>query len=192
MPQDAILLLSSGHRLPEEMPAGWVEGMLAFLDQNPRVHWLLVGISDTQRATLPWQHARLHVTEPRLDLEALIAACDIYLNPPRMGGGSTVAMAMAQGVAVLSLAGSDGGDKAGPLAVNDTKVYMERLLDWIENPGRRRAAGGALQKRYHRELDLASPGAARKLVQACEQALARFETRQNKGKEHELKPQAFE
>jgi len=41
------------------------------------------------------------------DLPGLFGICDLYLNPPRLGGGSSAAFALASGVPVFSLAFGD-------------------------------------------------------------------------------------
>lgn len=181
VPADAVLLVSTGHRLAAEMPAAWVDGLLAFLDAHPRVHWLLVGPPQAQCEALARGHARVHGLPHQDDLAGWLGLCDIYLNPPRMGGGASVALAMAKGLAVLSLAGSDGGDKIGPLAVADASAYARQLADWVAHPGRRRQAGRRLKQVFRDELDLTHPAAAARLVAACTQALECFARRQGGG-----------
>jgi glycosyltransferase involved in cell wall biosynthesis len=43
----------------------------------------------------------------------VFACCDAYLNPPRYGGGSSAAFAMAMGLPVLTLATGDVANIAG-------------------------------------------------------------------------------
>lgn len=181
VPTHAVLLVSTGHRLAAEMPSSWVDGLLAFLDSHPRVHWLLVGPSPAQCEALACRHVRVRCLAHQDDLAGWLGLCDIYLNPPRMGGGASVALAMAKGLAVLSLAGGDGGDKIGALAVADEEAYERQLSDWVTHPGRRRQAGRRLKQAFRDELDLTHPAAAARLVTACTQALECFAGRRGDG-----------
>jgi hypothetical protein len=102
---------------------------------------------------------------------------DIYLNPPRVGGGGTVALAMEQGVAVASLDSGDGGDKLGTLAAANLDAYFAQAARWIADPAARREAGAALKRRFHERFDLSGAQAQAGLRQACEQAIAAFGAR---------------
>ena len=178
VPRDAVLLMSSGHRLHAEMRPAWTAGVRAFLDQHPHAHWALVGLDEKYEAALAQQHPRIHCLAHQDDLAACLRMADIYLNPPRMGGGASVAMAMSLGLPVLSMSGSDGGDKVGDMAVDDTNVYMQRLAEWVASAGLRQQTGAALQCRFRDELDISRPEASHRLIQACHEAIACFERRQ--------------
>ncbi len=179
VPEDAILLVSSGHRLHTELQPEWAAHILGFLDAHPQIHWLLIGMHGQLHEAMARWHPRLHSVPHQDDLAAFISMADIYLNPPRMGGGASVAMAMDLGVPVLSMRGSDGGDKVGDLAVSDTTGYMQRLAEWCGDAGLRHQAGAVLQRKFRDELDISQPDAGRRLIQACRVALTCFEHRQS-------------
>lgn len=169
-----VLLASAGYRLDAEIPPDWMDRLLTLLDQHPSAHWLLVGVPDAQHDAFTTRHPRLHCLPHQDDLAGWLCLSDIYLNPPRMGGGASVAMAMSLGLPVLSLRGSDGGDKVGAMAVDDTNSYMQRLAKWIADPELREKAGIELQRRFHDELDISRPEASQRLIQACHMATAAF------------------
>ena len=177
IPASSVILITTGSRLDTEMPAWWVDRMLVFLEAHKDVHWLLVGIPEG------WQHSSLSVHSrvlgitKQLMLETWLAACDIYVNPPRLGGGATVAMAMEQGLAVLSLAGSDGGDKLGPWAAASVDTYFDQLSDWVGNSTLRQQVGIALKARFDERLDVSSTNAQNGLIEACRAAMASFNLR---------------
>lgn len=177
IPASSVILITTGSRLDTEMPAWWVDRMLVFLEAHKDVHWLLVGIPEG------WQHSSLSVHSrvlgitKQLMLETWLAACDIYVNPPRLGGGATVAMAMEQGLAVLSLAGSDGGDKLGPWAAASVDAYFDQLSDWVGNSTLRQQVGIALKARFDERLDVSSTNAQNGLIEACRAAMASFNLR---------------
>jgi glycosyltransferase involved in cell wall biosynthesis len=85
-----------------------------------------------------------------------------------LGGGFSVAEAMAARLPVLAFAGSDGGDKVGDWALGDIDAYMERLSALSENPALRAAMGQALRARFAARFDLDASGPA--LIGACELA----------------------
>lgn len=175
---DAVLLVTCGARLEPEGLASWIDAVTGFLDEQPRVDWLVVGLDPSQAARVERRHARIRVLPQRTDLARWIALGDLYLNPPRVGGGASVAMAMASGVPVVSMAQSDGGDKIGSLAVQSADDYRRRMVEWVTDRSGRAQAGAHLKAKFRAELDLSSPAAAQGLVQACHLARQCFEQRQ--------------
>lgn len=180
--QDAVLLASSGYRLlTHAIAPGWMQDILAYLDTQPAVHWLLVGVRASLLPAVAALHPRLHCLPHQDDLASCLRMADIYLNPPRMGGGASVALAMDLGLPVLSLASSDGGDKLAELATTDTHVYMHRLAQWVADAQLRREAGAQLQRRFREQLDISQPQAGERLVTACRAAQACFRDRHHQG-----------
>jgi glycosyltransferase involved in cell wall biosynthesis len=172
---EAALIWVSGFRLEHEIRPEWAAD--ASLDGAiPRCLLVIGG-----EGSCPGPAARgaesSGPANPR-DLSGILRISDIYVNPPRMGGGLSVAEAMAEGLAVVSLAGSDGGDKTGELALADMDAYMEHLAALTENPDLRHEMGQALRRRFDERFDLEASGPA--LLAACRQAAdlarARFTT----------------
>jgi glycosyltransferase involved in cell wall biosynthesis len=122
-------------------------------------------------------HARIQYVPTQLSLAPWLAGSDIYINPPRIGGGATVAMAMEQGLPVLTLTGSDGADKVGPWAVASLNAYFAQLANWVGDAAARQRAGAALKARFFERLDVSSAAAQDKLLQACDSAVAAFNLR---------------
>lgn len=177
LPADATLLVTAGFRLDTEIAAPWSGHMLAFVEAHPDVHWLLIGIPNgEQPGGLP-QHPRIHCVAPQPELAPWLAMCDIYANPPRVGGGGSLAMAMEQGLAVATFAGGDGGDKVGGYAVNSIHAYFALLHGWAVDAAARQLAGNELEARFHARLDFSADAAAAGLMQACELAMESFRQR---------------
>ncbi len=175
---DSVLLVTCGGRLEPETLAGWIDDVIGFLDEQPQVEWLLVGLAESQCGRFEQKHARIRVLPQRADLAGWIRLSDLYLNPPRVGGGASVAMAMELGVPVVSMAGGDGGDKIGALAVQSAGAYRQRLSEWVADTAKRTQAGEHLKAKFRDELDISSPAAARRLADACHQAQQCFGRRQ--------------
>lgn len=177
LPACSTVLLSAGFRLDKEIPAGWRDRVLALLDARPDTHWLLIGVAEGTPAEALPQHPRVYRIAPQAQLPAWLAMADVYLNPPRIGGGGALAMAMEQGLASMTLADSDGGDKVGHFAVRDEAGYFAQLEYWLDQPQARHAAGAALKALFDERLDFSGPVAGGKLLQAYHLAIESFAQR---------------
>lgn len=157
----AVVWITAGFRLEHEIRDEWAKRMLELVARYPQVVWLLVGGEGKLPPALAQAgRGRVRALATRDDLPAILRSSDIYVNPPRMGGGFSVAEAMAEGLPVIALAGSDGGDKLGELALPHLDACTERLAALIENPRLRREMGDALRQRFDRQLDIAASGPA--------------------------------
>ena len=167
--ETTVVWVTAGFRLEHEIKGDWANRMLQLMSRYPQVAWLLVGgepkLPDALRQAAP---GRVRALGTRDDVPGIFRCADIFVNPPRMGGGFSVAEAMAEGLPVTSLSGSDGGDKVGELALPDIDRYMERLAALTENPTLRTETGQAMRKRFAERFDLEASGPA--LLAAFRQA----------------------
>jgi len=177
LPAIATVLVTAGFRLDTEITPPWSEQMRGFMDEHVEVHWLLVGVAEELSLEALPTHPRIHRVPPQSTLEAWLAMCDIYVNPPRIGGGGALAMAMEQGLPVLTFANSDGGDKVGAYAVGANEEYFAKLETWVTTPAVRKQAGDALKKLFHERLDFSGEQSAAGLRQACQNAIESFNQR---------------
>ncbi len=173
IPHSAVVLVTTGHRLDTEMPAPWCDQVLAFMAAHPEVHWLLIGPVPAELAAQP----RVHAMAPTQGLAAWLAACDVYVNPPRVGGGASVAMAMEQGLPVLTLGDCDAADKVGSWALDTQDAYFEQLTTWVGDATARQQAGLAQQALFHSRLDVSSVKAREGLQRASQRAIELFTQR---------------
>lgn len=171
-----VAMISVGDRLDREIQPAWASRMLEFMARHPTVEWVIVGGNgQIPPALAAANRSNLHLIPHQQDVRSYCQSCDIFVNPPRMGGGFSVANAMADGLPVLAYAGSDGGDKLGALAVANDTDYFALLSEWVASAAARQLAGAALRQRFDRILDLHQAGAP--LIEACEQAVTRFNKR---------------
>lgn len=176
LPEKSTVWLSVGARLESEIKGAWAEQMLGLLARQPEVSWLLVGGSGRLPPALNRAPAgRIRVLPARNDIGAILGLADVFVNPPRMGGGFSVAEAMAQGLPVVSFTDSDGGDKVGALAVPEPQAYLARLTALIHDPALRAEQGQALKARFDQRYDLAASGPS--LMAAFERAAAQAQPR---------------
>lgn len=167
--QTAMIWITAGFRLEQEIRGEWASRMLQLLSAYPRVTWLLVGgAGKLPQDLLQAAPGRIRALPTRNDLQGIFRCSDIFVNPPRMGGGFSVAEAMAEGLPVTAFAESDGGDKVGELAVSNLGAYMERLAKLTESPALRAEMGQTLRRRFAERYDLAAAGPT--LLAACRQS----------------------
>ena len=165
----AVVWITAGFRLKREIEGVWASQMLQLMSRHPKVVWLLVGgAGELPQALQQAAPGRVRALATRDDLPGVFRCCDIYVNPPRMGGGFSVAEAMAEALPVTAFANSDGGDKLGELALPDLDAYLARLAALSQDPELRRSMGQALRQRFDERLDLEASGPA--LLAACRQA----------------------
>lgn len=175
--ESSLVLISVGARLQGEIEGLWAERMCELLTRHAEVQWLLVGGAGTLPPALAEHSApdQFKVMRHHADLRSVMSHCDIYVNPPRVGGGFSVAEAMAEGLPVTAFANSDGGDKIGSAASTDIDAYFTRLEELIVDSSKRQACGKALQALFNETLNLEQAGPS--LRDACELTLKRFQQR---------------
>lgn len=155
LPADKLLLISVGARLPAEIVGPWAQLMRRVMAQQPNIVWLLVGGLGAMPALLADLDAGRVLTLPHQeDIGDLLAVSDIYINPPRIGGGFSVAEAMAASLPVVALRGADGGNKMGEMASPSEDDYFLKLQILLESEAARKAAGAQLRTIFERTLSL--------------------------------------
>ena len=173
---NTVALISVGDRLDRETQPAWASRMLEFMAVHPMVEWVILGGSGQIPPALAGGNtSNIHLIPHQPDVRSYCKNCDIFVNPPRMGGGFSVADAMAEGLPVVAYAGSDGGDKLGAMAVAGDADYFVLLSEWVASAAIRQQAGAALRQRFEQTLDLHQAGAP--LIEACEQTVIRFNKR---------------
>lgn len=161
-----IVLMSAGYRLRQECTSEWLHEIATVLRAHSQARWVLAGDESVREKLIEHGLAAQCVVLPHVhDLPTLMAACDIYINPPRLGGGMSVVQAMEQGLPVIALSGShggDGGDKLGadPIwgACKTVTRYVQRLHALMQSSSLRKAVGKSQQQHFHTHLNVAQAG----------------------------------
>jgi hypothetical protein len=164
-----LLLISVGGRLEREIDSDWGGQIGQLLLEHPNCVWLLLGGSGKlppALAHLPPE--RLRLLPHQEPIRGILRCADIYLNPDRLGGGFSVAEAMAEGLPTLALADSDGGAKLGQHAVPDLPAYLTRLRALMVSAPLRQQIGQTLRAQFAATLDMSQSGPA--LLAACQRA----------------------
>ena len=131
--EDTFVLVTVGNRLEYEIKENFVDAVCAALYKNDFV-WLLVGCSHLEYISDCYYdliaEGKIRFIPYEKDLCALYRICDVYLNPQRAGGGTSVGWAMIEKLPELTLREpSDAcfwvGEK---LAVRDYQDMMQELF----------------------------------------------------------------
>lgn len=133
VPDAAILTAVIGLRLGQELTPAFLAALEAMLVQEGRLFFLFVGPVDDAAGMLA-PYPRLALRSRALgfvaDVTRVLAVTDLYLNPPRGGGGASSAYALACGVPVFTL---DQGDVA---TVTGPDFHLADLADFAALAGR--------------------------------------------------------
>jgi hypothetical protein len=173
---DAVLMITMGNHLNVKISEAWAQRVCGAMERHPKLVWLLVGGDGALPPVLAGlDPARLRLQPFTPQAMQWLAASDLYLHPPIMGGGFSVAEAMSQGMPVLALADSDGGDKLGPYADTDLDSYFARLDALAADAALRRSYSEQMRERFDSALDLEASGPA--LLAACAAAMQRHQLR---------------
>lgn len=97
------IVVSAGKRLDTELPLELADEMAAYLEKHREVKWILVGTPNLYFPCLEVALRRKQVIfwPYEKELAKLYSMCDIYLDPPRIGGGGGTALAIQSGLAVV-------------------------------------------------------------------------------------------
>jgi hypothetical protein len=175
-PDDGMLMITLVSDSEARIKGEWATHMVHMLARNPQLSWVIIGGNgDVPTALRGAAQAQVKTIPFCVDALDYMPVCDIYVNPPMMGGGFAVAEAMALGLPVVSFSGSDGGDKLGAAAVTGMDAYFSKLNELIGHPALRQQTGQAMQKHFRTMLDLAQSSPS--LQAACELAVRRFHLR---------------
>ena len=170
----AVVLVTVGFRLTKEITGDWATQMLDILSQFDHLVWVLIG-GDTPSILEQAPSGKIINLGGRDDVSSVLRLCDIYVNPPRIGGGFSVLEAMRSGLATLAFCSTDGGEKIGQYAAKDQSMYFSQLLELIGNQESRITMGEQLQQRFAQYYDIESSGPS--LMSACKLALDRAKIR---------------
>jgi len=111
-----IIVVTVGNRLSCEVSDELIHDMCTLLYSTPNLKWFIVGCEDLSYITKHFYdllNTSIIFIRYEKDLPALYKICDIYLNPNRIGGGTSLAWAMQQGLAIAS-----------PLSASITECYI--------------------------------------------------------------------
>ncbi|MCL1880883.1 MAG: hypothetical protein FWF76_01745 [Oscillospiraceae bacterium] len=129
-----VVVVTVGSRLEDEISNELQEQMCGFLRSDNKVKWLIVGCNSLD--FMSKNHSDLigeniKFIEYEKDLAGLYSVCDIYLNPERIGGGTSVALALHHELIVVCTKSSTDG--ASWIKWSDCVALESELVAQIKN-----------------------------------------------------------
>jgi len=100
-----IVIITVGSRIIYELSNDLIAQMCNLLYINKTVKWIIVGcnsLTSIDNNFFDLFGKSILFINYEDDLPGLFEICDIYLNPGRIGGGTTIAWAMQHGLAIVS------------------------------------------------------------------------------------------
>lgn len=155
--EDAFVILIVGWRLASEVTDEFLEMLQRVVQMRERTQVAFMGRFErfTERlAGYPvlQQHSRnLGAQEDAL---AVTECCDVYVNPKRTGGGSSVSEALYQGVPAVTLPTGDVSVAAGEaFCVGDYETMEQQILRYMDDPIYYKNMSGRAKERAEYLLD---------------------------------------
>lgn len=123
LPADAYVIAVVGNRLADEVTPAVAAQLADLLAAVPEAFVAFLGTfpnyEDVVRHS-PALRERTRFLGYHQDVQAVYECCDAYFNPPRYGGGSSAAFALAMGLPVMTANGGDVANIAGPAFILDS------------------------------------------------------------------------
>lgn len=137
LPDEKFLIAVVGNRLDQEVDEAFTALMREVLEQNLRIDFVVIG----QVEKLPTFFLeerfrnRVHFIGYCDDLISVYRVLDLYLNPKRLGGGWSSAMALAAGLPVVTLPECDVAYNVGEeFTVSDFREVVKTVERYAADP----------------------------------------------------------
>lgn len=132
----------------------FILNVVRFMERHPRTIWVLVGVDNREEFASrdPGLAALIRAGRVRFiryerDLGSLYEQCDIFINHPYAGGGYSMALAMSEGLPVLTFEHNDACNFLTPLEIfRSYESYFAYLEELIENPELRARVGNKMRR----------------------------------------------
>lgn len=133
LPEDKFLIIVSGGRLTEEVTYEFLDSIREIFNYN--AHIAFAGVFDTYETIISKDEVFKDNTTFlgfQNDMLAVSEVCDLYINPPRKGGGSSCAEALSKGKPAVTLDFGDCSIAAGTdFCVNDLTEMKDTIIKYI-------------------------------------------------------------
>lgn len=155
--QDKFILLVVGWRLDEEIDGEFLKMLENVVKENPEIGVAFMGVFDTcetRMAEYPGLSKHSRYLGKQMDALAVVECCDLYVNPKRNGGGSSVSEALYKGLPAVTLPMGDVSAAAGEsFRVPDYEAMERQILRYASEPDYYRQMAQTAKERAERLLD---------------------------------------
>ena len=137
LPEEKFILFVVGARLDEEVDTEFLKTLECVLTQQEEIGVAFVGCFEAYEERIAGFSALKRQSYNlgfQTDILAVIECLDLYVNPKRHGGGSSVAEALYKGVPAVTMPIGDVAVAAGTeFCVPDYNAMKEKILEYAEN-----------------------------------------------------------
>ncbi|RLQ96776.1 glycosyltransferase family 4 protein [Falsibacillus albus] len=182
---DDFALATVGNRLDAEMTEEFISIMNDVLKKDHSIKWMIVGkgsFGDLRDACKDFiQNKQIIFVDYQRDLPGFYQLCDAYVNPFRQGGGISGAMAMNEGLPVVTLKGPyDVTIYTGNHAAVEKEKFGAEIERLFLDPSYRKEKGEEMKQRIQEQFGFDK--AIQDIMECIEIAKKEFE---NKNKQSE-------
>lgn len=126
--ESAFAIAIVGNRLDTEIDSEFIKVMQEIVKREPLVCFVLIG-QTKRRWDMGCLEGHIKCLGYQKDLVDVLEVTDLFLNPPRQGGGGGSVCALAAGVPILTL---PEGDVAAGLEMEDFVCeHLQDIPDWV-------------------------------------------------------------
>lgn len=130
LPKDAFVAVIAGNRLDEEVKDSFLAVLYQILDLNPRIAAAVIGECPKlqMRVEKDGRSGSVYFLGMQENFREAVSIGDVFLNPPRQGGGTGALMAVLEEVPVITLDNCDVEANAGEAFVCGSMEEMPSLV----------------------------------------------------------------
>ena len=133
LPEDKFLIIISGARLTDEVTYDFLNNIKEIFNYN--AHIVFAGCFDNYEEIISKDNVLKENTTFlgfQEDMLAITELCDLYINPPRTGGGSSISEALSKGKPAITLNFGDCSIAAGKdFWVNTLDEMRDTIIKYI-------------------------------------------------------------
>lgn len=155
LPDEAYVIAIVGNRLDVEITDTVAAELSELLAETPQAYVVFLGVFagfPEVAARHPMLAARSKFLGYRTDVLSVYERCDAYFNPPRYGGATSAAYALAMGLPVLTRQTGDVANSVGPRFVFDSFDAIEAFVRRAVNDAEHRREWAAAARARWEEL----------------------------------------
>lgn len=156
IPQDAFCMAVVGNRLDQELDDDFIKILLKVLE-NEKNYIFFIGKFDYEKMVNDNQMFKKKTTWLSYadDLLAVLELCDLYVNPKRLGGGTSAVFAMSLGKPVITLNYGDVSLNSGEsFCVDDFEGMINSINKYIQDYAYYEAMSNLAKKRAKEVTDV--------------------------------------
>ncbi len=133
LPEDKCLLCMVGNRLDLEVDNKFLEWISGVMEYSKDIRFVTIG-KEVSLDAYPCLRNKIIQLGYQENLKATLACMDIYVNPPRQGGGASAVCAMAAGIPAITLGNCDVANAVPEVfIVSDLTEMYELVMRCVEN-----------------------------------------------------------